>query len=132
MVNERTHRVIPTTARENGSENAQPGLRGGRPIERYGRPIAAHPPPPLPAHRVIPPPGPAGPQAGSAAAPPDHATAPPPDHATAPPPDHAAAASAATGRPTLDPPRRSAGPAGAADRARGPRGRPSGRRRAAG
>jgi hypothetical protein len=46
MVNERTHRVIPTTARDDGSENAQPGLREGPPIGRYGRPIAAHPPPP--------------------------------------------------------------------------------------
>jgi len=47
MVNERTHRVIPTTARDGGSENAQPGLRGGPPIGRYRRPIAALPPPPL-------------------------------------------------------------------------------------
>jgi len=46
MVNERTHRVIPATARDDGSENAQPGLRGGPPIGRYRRPIAAHPPPP--------------------------------------------------------------------------------------
>ena len=46
MVNERTHRVIPTTARDDGAENAQPGLREGPPIGRYGRPIAAHPPPP--------------------------------------------------------------------------------------
>jgi hypothetical protein len=84
MVNERTHRVIPTTARENGVENAQPGLRGDPPIERYGRPIAAHPPPPPAA------------------------------------------------RPALAPPRRGAGPAGVTDRARGPRGRSSDRRRAAG
>ena len=50
MVNERTHRVIPTTARDDGAENAQPGLREGPPIGRYGRPIAAHPPPPPPGH----------------------------------------------------------------------------------
>ncbi|HEX3258046.1 MAG TPA: hypothetical protein VHS35_05990, partial [Pseudonocardia sp.] len=124
--------MIPTTARENGSENAQPGRRGDPPIERYGRPIAAHPPPPPAARRVIPPPGRAGLQAGRAAAPPGHATAPPPGHASTPPPGHATAASAATARPALAPPRRSAGPAGVTDRARGSRGRSSDRRWAAG
>src|SRR6476646_964190 len=85
MVNERTHRVIPTTARENGSENAQPGLRGDPPIQG---------------------------DRGSIAAPPPRRPAP--------------------ARPALDPPRRGAGPAGATDRARGPRGRSPDRRWAAG
>jgi len=108
MVNERIHRVIPTTARDAGSANAQPGLRAGPPIGRYGRPIAAHPPPPLAtAHRrVSPPPGRVGPPPGRNAAPPGHATA----------------ASAATARPTIDPPRSAAGPVRATDRARGLRG----------